>query len=1023
MADVEGNIKIEAELPLGDLQKLNDTLLETGALISKLGSATVNSKGLAKGIASLSGNLETLKTSLDGIMKPLDLTSINRVSKSFDTIDASIQRVSKSLKGVKSGGLGGLHDINMVSSSIGRLGKSASSVDRSQLNAYGKLFSEVNLGINDPDGVMMKRYQLDKARYFYQQNKDERYRQERAEYNAKREKEREERDAERAAREATRKKVALAQGGIRAFSSAVGIGTGYQTDVAGAYGKFDIRRPVSSGFDVALGLQGAKNNALTGAGSAMMGGGMGLMAVNPVAGGVLAGGGAVVNMLGQIGKMHTAVFTSALGIMKNISGAIVTVLKGAFDAIKGGLKFVIDLTRSLIGSITKLVAIGGGIALGAGIAAITKSLGQDTNYRLETASGLDLKEQQKMDRMDERFFLKPGSLFTASQGLSEKVANFRTRGIFDNQLPTAMLGMIDDVLGAKDGVQGSYDIATVLSKMLNNAKGDARAENSIRSLAQAAGLDTQLQMADVMANAKYGYRMNGAMFKHVDQEGIEQRKRYAKFSYDPLMKTALPSAIDDIGSTLWNNKLPFIGRTGKDIGATFVNMIAGIAPALRGEGIGKVAGNAGSLLSIIPQAIGGVMKSLGLGGVSDWFKGLKTNVLGAIRGPDKTVFPHEEWQKTYDWKGVWDYIWDGFKRGAENVVGILSDVFDRIEPVIGSLFSKVASMAGKFISEFFSGENGMAKGILGFIDKVTGGIGKMFSGSNGGLMSDIKGFGSLLLVTVYDNLREPIVAITNILWDGVKKIMGFITFIKNPFAEGDKGANYREYGGGSTKSSLGGVTITGRPKLEKYEMGVNYEGTKKSLRQLDPYIKGWVNGIEEFGWRDRYKNIESYKNRVSEISPSFRRAGFKEDASNVLAEYVAYNERHGKEYSNKVESGKAANMLGILKGVDNPVVNTADWFVDSRRADADAYAKKIGFGKYATEGAEPKPPTESDSLSGLAAWFKSNFKAFEDLARNGFKVDTSGKLVIESPDDIKATYTPEVMSSLLGAYATPYTVR
>jgi 6-pyruvoyl-tetrahydropterin synthase len=1010
MADVEGSVEINAKLPVGQLeqfnealkklegfnfQRVNDQLAQTAVLIGNLNAMNVKVNGTSTFVKQMG----QVKTALSDITQKWDISALNQIGAKFDKIESSAQKLGDTLKSsfgsVKSGGSGGLENLAKMTTRLEKLAKVTNSVDLQKMSSLSRYQAKMAAVINDPQGVPAQELEwkklVEERSFAYQQLRDVKQDELRAQETTRRE----EYYAKRQEQQDNRSAGRWVQRGAATTVGAAGAIFGYGSNVAGAYARINPLDPFSF-MEAGSSIRGSRWGLLDQAGGGLSGIGGAAMATGTPQGlgigAALTGVGSIASIFGKLGGMHEQVFQSSLGIMRNISQSIVTVLGAAFNAIRTGLGFIIDTTRNVIGSIVKLASVGGLLAVGGAIGAITKGLGQATNYKMEVASGVGLRTQQALSREDARYFLNDGAMYEASQNLSAGWANFYSKGQAGNLLDPALLGLIGPKLATGDPVERGNQIIDLLADMLAKAKGTGD-EHRIRTLAQESGFGTYLQAADVKANPAYAYRA-GAMYAHSDQYGIEMRTRQAKFSYDQIIGKALPDVISDIGSTLWNNKIPLVGRTGQDIGLTFANMMAGIAPALRGEkrGVPQIVGNGLSLLSIIPNALGNLFPKQ-MGEAKSWFGGLKELV-----------------QKE-SWGDVWSYIFAGLKSKAGEIKDELVAIFERVKPALSALWSEVKSGVGSAVKTTASGENGILPAVVDFVGGLAKGIGNLFGGNNSETFAGLKYFALNLGVTLYEGLRPAIVAISGAFNGALDAIIEHVKFSigqsLNPFG----GSDYHDVETFKRAKDFTSNNITGREKWEDHRIQSSLRGN--ALKDLDSFIL-----VDLDRKASKYADFYDEKGTGRKIAGQLQEIGYKGARENGL-DIAGW----------KIASLEATNpklfseITGYLKTLTTDAgIGFLDDAVENMKAELRDIEKKYPEIKAHWDEAGAKAPA-----SGESAVFKKISELLERLGNTLDKGITS-KAEIENTikfakETVPDGYSAEVLSQVFGAYSTPYVVR
>jgi hypothetical protein len=140
------------------------------------------------------------------------------------------------------------------------------------------------------------------------------------------------------------------------------------------------------------------------------------------------------------------------------------------------------------------------------------------------------------------------------------LAEFNTLGQFDNGIEKALLGQINATISGKGGTEGYLALVDSLTAL--------RREN-IEALAHRVGWDAAIHMAGQQVE---GTDRNRAYYQYANSEDAERNFRANKPVFDDV-KTAVGYIVKDIANTLWGQKLPFLGVTGREVGVGVANVL------------------------------------------------------------------------------------------------------------------------------------------------------------------------------------------------------------------------------------------------------------------------------------------------------------------------------------------------------------------------------------------------------------------------------------------------------------------
>jgi hypothetical protein len=567
-------------------------------------------------------------------------------------------------------------------------------------------------------------------------------------------------------------------GGFKAYS-------GYSQQAARVIGKFN---PFSmwSYPETIMGLQQAKYGFWDNIGGKASGLGAGLIATgNPIgigAGAIASLGGAGMSLFGTMNKMWLANWQSALSVVKTISGGIVGGLKTLLDGAKFVAGGLLTLARNIIGGFTGLFGLGSGLlAAGAALGAntVNKTFGQNVNWNNQNFTGISLREQIRNEHYEDYWYLGRGTLQKEILNYNRTLAKFQTEGVFENQLPAALSGMIPFVTNGRNGLEGIMDMVNYIAKV-RTQENFPKIENWFNEQ----GLDIVTHIAGQVLEGRGPER---PWWQYNNQENAERNFRSNKAEFDGI-RSGIQYIFKDISNTLWAKKIPFANVTGREIAVNFGNLLGAIPPALQGNmkplmgGLGYFAGLG---LRTVDNAGKAFDEKTGLG-LWNKTKGLASTV--AERGLGLANIGLEA-VKTGNWTPLWDYLGEQAKNIADSAGGMIKGLFDNGKTVLGSLWDWIAGKVKGFFNSdfpdtlmrgFHQFSTWMNKTLTGIFQNIdTGSIAKYLSG---------------LGYELFRAFKPGIKFIAGALYEAVSRVVEMIAYMKkNPFGTWNPYTKERDY--------------------------------------------------------------------------------------------------------------------------------------------------------------------------------------------------------------------------------------
>jgi hypothetical protein len=241
------------------------------------------------------------------------------------------------------------------------------------------------------------------------------------------------------------------------------------------------------------------------------------LGVGFAAGGLSQIGGGILEMTGMKGKATASIRESAVGIIGNLASAITTVLGGAVKLAEGGIRLFANTVRSAVGSITQLLGVS--VALGtAGAYATTRLVGNEykssVNDPMRPFTGISLKQQNIWKQMEQTYGLSENAIYASQLESQRRASSFRTQGQFNNQLPSALAGMIGYMtLDSSFDERVSY-LQNAVSKLQNFPSMRNNLENWVNQM----GLNTEMQVASM----RYEYGLDNSYYAHPRIDEIQR---------------------------------------------------------------------------------------------------------------------------------------------------------------------------------------------------------------------------------------------------------------------------------------------------------------------------------------------------------------------------------------------------------------------------------------------------------------------------------------------------------------------
>jgi acyl dehydratase len=561
-----------------------------------------------------------------------------------------------------------------------------------------------------------------------------------------------------------------------------------------------------------------QTNFQRGIGNNLMGIGSGLMmSGNPVGIGAgaatsLFGGG--MTLLGSLQGIENARMQGALGLTKNIFAGVVGGLETLLSAARtvgGGL---ITAARQIVGAVTHLLGAGlglGATAFGAGTGIVTSVFNQDVRWSNPAFTGVSLREQLRNEHLEDYWYLGRGRLQTEIVNWNRKSSEFRTQGVFERQVPTALSGMLPLLTSGRTGFDALYEAAQVLAETQRHASRPQRL--AMESWFAQQGLDIVPHMAGQLLE---GRDIHHRYYAYANQEQTERAFREHKVEYDALTRT-FADIVKDIGNALWNNKLPLVGVSGRQVAVGAANVLGSVPAALRGDASGLL-GNARALagfalggLDAAGKAFDGWLGRLGFEPpayrlwreseprgraatagaraawldskpldaapwAGPWQKLKQAGAYAAERGLGLAEVTLTA-LKSGHWTPVWNHIAEGVKPIADSAGALISSMFRQGQTILGSLWTWIGGKITAFFASdfpqtlmqgFHTFSTWMHETLQGVFDDIdTGKMGEWF-----------KDLGAELIYAFEPAIRF----IGRTLYSVVTSVANAIAYSKNPFS-------------------------------------------------------------------------------------------------------------------------------------------------------------------------------------------------------------------------------------------------
>jgi hypothetical protein len=555
-------------------------------------------------------------------------------------------------------------------------------------------------------------------------------------------------------------------GGFRSVSS-------YSQEKARAIGRFNPFN-LWSYPETAFSLNRAKFSLAENLGGQAMGlGGSLMMMGNPfglVLGGALTLGGGGASVFGSVNKMRLASWEGALGVTKNIATGIGAGLKSLLDGarfVTGGL---LNLSRSLIGGFTHLAGLGiGAAAAGAGLAVTTvnKTFGQDVQWNNPYFTGISLKEQLRNEHYENYWYLGKGRLQEEIVNYNRTLSKFQTEGLFPNQLPAALSGMISFVTKGREGFGGIMDMAQYIASR--------RTDNNWREIENWLSEQNLGIVTHIAGQILEGRSPNDPYYTYANAENAELNFRRNKDDFDAI-KTGISYIFKDISNTLWSAKLPFLDITGRQANIMFANLLGSIPRALQGkpENLFYNLGNfAGVGIRAIDRAGSALDENTGLGlwqGAKRAGSEIASRTLGLADIGLEAV-------KTGNWTPLWDYMSQQLSDIWGAASGMITSLFDNGKVILGSLWNWISEKVKGFFNSDFPAT--LMQGFRTFSQWMHETLQSVFESVD---TNNVKAFFVNLGYELFYAFEPAIKAIGGTIYNMISKIAGALEYMKNPFS-------------------------------------------------------------------------------------------------------------------------------------------------------------------------------------------------------------------------------------------------
>jgi hypothetical protein len=612
---------------------------------------------------------------------------------------------------------------------------------------------------------------------------------------------------------------ARTHGGIQILRNAASGAGEYARFQGNAYRTVGRLRPFDlwSYPETFLALEQQRTNFQRGIGNNLMGIGSGLMMTgNPIgaavgAGTALFGGG--TSLLGSLQGLDIARAQGALGLTKNIFTGVAGGLKTLLQAARAAGAGLTSVARQIVGAITHLLGAGlglGAAALGAGAGVVTRAFNQDVRWSNPAFTGVSLREQLRNEHLEDYWYLERGRLQSEIVNWNRKSSQFRTQGIFENQVPTALSGMIPLLTSGKTGFDALYKAAEALAATSRSASGTQRQD--MESWFHQQGLDVVTHIAGQILEGKSTAHQ---YYAYSNQENAERNFRANKVNFDAIERT-FNDVFKDIANALWTRRLPLIGVTGEQVAVGAANLLGSIPAALRGDASGLVGG--------VARLGGFALRGLDGAGarLDDWLGGLgfehpdyrlwrRSKPLGKYAAPatlDRWLDSkplNKEWVGPWarlkqagaytverglglaevtleainsgKWTPVWNYIAESVKPIADAAGALIGGMFKHGQTILGSLWDWTAAKVKAFFNSDFP--QTLMQGFHKFSSWMHDTLQNIFAEIDVGKASEwFKDLGAELFYAFEPAIRF----IGRTLYSVVSSVADAIAYSKNPFS-------------------------------------------------------------------------------------------------------------------------------------------------------------------------------------------------------------------------------------------------
>jgi hypothetical protein len=561
----------------------------------------------------------------------------------------------------------------------------------------------------------------------------------------------------------------------RLVNRAVGIVTtisDYNQRKAQVAGGFNPFNPWSYP-ETLMGLQGARfdfaqnlGGKLTGVGSSLImtgtpaGVGLGLAA---------SAAGAGTSIWGSLNKASLANYQGALNIVKTATGGLLEGLNAFLQGVKTVAGSLLSLARNIIGGFSNLFGLSLGLgAAGAGIAAnsLRKTFSQSVNWNNQSFTGISLREQLHNEHLEDYWYLGHGAIQGEIVNYNRLRAKFDTEGVFQNQLPAALAGLVPFIAGGRQGFNGIMDMAKYIASIRTD-ENYTQLENwlSEQNLGVVSHIAGQLLEGRSPQTPWYQYR---------NAESAERNFRANKSEFDAV-GTALQYIFKDISNTIWAKKLPFMDVTGRQIAVQFANMLGAAPLALQGN-TKPLTSSIGAFAGMGVRAVDNAGRALddktGLG----LWQGTKSLIASVIERGLGLADVGLTAAQSGNWTPLWDYMGDQLENVAESAASLMKSAFEQSRPIFTSLWDWIAGKVKAFFNSDFP--DTLMRGFHNFSTWMNETLSNVFDSiDTSGLSKWLSGLG----VELFHAFQPGLEFIGGALWDIVSGIADAFTFSFNPF--------------------------------------------------------------------------------------------------------------------------------------------------------------------------------------------------------------------------------------------------